>query len=488
MRPRAVVAAVREADRDAVRHDGLPPDSSRPPTARAGRRSPSAASPAPTARWSARPASAPASTQRVGPRLASVDRPSGRWDSCFTLDFAQVAGGNFRPRVKDRYRQWLTHKFGTWWDQFGTSGCVGCGRCVTWCPVGIDVREELARHRCRAVPTPRPSDHRAAAFRRHRRSLAGPPRPCKRLPRGRPRPCRRVVATVRPETADTSRSVSRPTMPALLAGTPGPVRDGRACLASPLPPISVSRFRPDGIELTIRAAGPGDPSDHRASSAGRHARPRGPLGRGWPVERALGPRRGRSSPAASAWRRCGRCIDEILAPRDAFGAVRCLLRRADAGRPPVRRRARRLCAARDDIEVAHDRRPRRTRVARPRRRRHPALRPARLCDWRSDRRLRVRAGADDAGDRGRAARPRRPAGAHLRHARAPHGVRRRAVRPLPAGPVLRLPRRAGVLASPSSATPSVGRDCDACPAAPRSRDLAGHASASSSSPPATAAS
>ncbi len=65
------------------------------------------------------------------------------WDSCFTVGFAKVAGGNFRPRTQDRYRQWLTHKFGTWWDQFGMSGCVGCGRCITWCPVGIDVRAEL---------------------------------------------------------------------------------------------------------------------------------------------------------------------------------------------------------------------------------------------------------------------------------------------------------------------------------------------------------
>ncbi len=49
-----------------------------------------------------------------------------------------------RPSSRARYRQWLTHKFGTWFDQFGSSGCVGCGRCITWCPVGIDVTEELA--------------------------------------------------------------------------------------------------------------------------------------------------------------------------------------------------------------------------------------------------------------------------------------------------------------------------------------------------------
>lgn len=66
-----------------------------------------------------------------------------RWDSCFTLDFAKVAGGNFRPSVKSRYRQWMTHKLASWIDQFGTSGCVGCGRCITWCPVGIDITEEV---------------------------------------------------------------------------------------------------------------------------------------------------------------------------------------------------------------------------------------------------------------------------------------------------------------------------------------------------------
>ncbi len=67
-----------------------------------------------------------------------------RWDSCYSVDYSYIHGGAVRPSSRARYRQWLTHKFGTWIDQFGTSGCVGCGRCVTWCPVGIDVTEELA--------------------------------------------------------------------------------------------------------------------------------------------------------------------------------------------------------------------------------------------------------------------------------------------------------------------------------------------------------
>lgn len=66
------------------------------------------------------------------------------WDSCFTLDFSYLhGGGSVRASTSSRYRHWLTHKLGTWLDQFGSSGCVGCGRCITWCPVGIDLTEEI---------------------------------------------------------------------------------------------------------------------------------------------------------------------------------------------------------------------------------------------------------------------------------------------------------------------------------------------------------
>ena len=66
------------------------------------------------------------------------------WDSCFTAGHSEVAGHPIRDSTKERYRQWLTHKVGSWFDQFDSSGCVGCGRCMTWCPVGIDITEELA--------------------------------------------------------------------------------------------------------------------------------------------------------------------------------------------------------------------------------------------------------------------------------------------------------------------------------------------------------
>lgn len=76
------------------------------------------------------------------------------WDSCFTTEFSYIHGGSIRVSPKSRYRQWLTHKLANWFDQFGMSGCVGCGRCIAWCPVGIDITEEVS-----ALRKPLPVHH-----------------------------------------------------------------------------------------------------------------------------------------------------------------------------------------------------------------------------------------------------------------------------------------------------------------------------------------
>lgn len=66
------------------------------------------------------------------------------WDSCFALGFSLAGESSVRTSTRARYRQWMTHKLASWIDQFGTAGCVGCGRCITWCPVGIDITAEAA--------------------------------------------------------------------------------------------------------------------------------------------------------------------------------------------------------------------------------------------------------------------------------------------------------------------------------------------------------
>ena len=74
-----------------------------------------------------------------------------QWESCFTHQFTYMTAGPERNTIRGRYRHWLRHKLCTWWEQFGSSGCVGCGRCITWCPVGIDLTEEVRRLRKRSL-------------------------------------------------------------------------------------------------------------------------------------------------------------------------------------------------------------------------------------------------------------------------------------------------------------------------------------------------
>ena len=86
------------------------------------------------------------------------------WASCYEFDFTYIHGGTVRQSAESRYRHWITHKLGTWHDQFDSTGCVGCGRCIAWCPTGIDITEEmnalagLADDRWRERPDPGDAD------------------------------------------------------------------------------------------------------------------------------------------------------------------------------------------------------------------------------------------------------------------------------------------------------------------------------------------
>lgn len=278
--------------------------------------------------------------------LDGLDSTAERaWDSCFTSGFARVAGGNFRPRVQDRYRQWLTHKFATWWDQFGSSGCVGCGRCVTWCPVGIDVRDELyaiagsragtRAARARGVLPVAPAPTRIEAAGR----LAAPAvEPSQAAPSAEAVPgasvpvhvppvpaslpldyttCR--VAATRTETPDTTTLVLTDLDPAIVAGRPGQFVMA-ALPAFSAAPISISRFAAGGIELTIRAAGPTTTAITRLAR-GDELGLRGPLGTSWPIELAQG-RDVVIVTGGIGLAPLRPLIEAVLAERDRFGPVR----------------------------------------------------------------------------------------------------------------------------------------------------------------------
>ncbi|HEY5515353.1 MAG TPA: 4Fe-4S dicluster domain-containing protein, partial [Pengzhenrongella sp.] len=79
------------------------------------------------------------------------------WDSCFSREYSYIHGGSVRESSRSRYRQWISHKLGSWQDQFGSSGCVGCGRCITWCPAGIDITAEISALRGEAHDPDRPA-------------------------------------------------------------------------------------------------------------------------------------------------------------------------------------------------------------------------------------------------------------------------------------------------------------------------------------------
>ena len=88
---------------------------------RAGTRSRSAASPAATARMVC-PTCFCSSVEDVTDLTGEHAERTRSWDSCFSVDHSYIHGGSIRPSGRSRYRQWLTHKFGTWYDQFGSSG------------------------------------------------------------------------------------------------------------------------------------------------------------------------------------------------------------------------------------------------------------------------------------------------------------------------------------------------------------------------------
>lgn len=208
------------------------------------------------------------SVREVGTMVEEEENRERFWDSCFSLDHSMIHGGFFRATPKQRFRQWLTHKLGAWESQFGTSGCVGCGRCIAWCPVGIDITEE------------------AKAIRADSRGHVRMPKPRTYKPQaGDPLiPSPAQVIHVREETPDTATLWMEP------AG-PFRFRPGQFNMLS-IPgigdvPISISGQDGAAILHTIRAVG-GVTDALTSLEPGDLVGMRGPFGTSWPMSTARG--------------------------------------------------------------------------------------------------------------------------------------------------------------------------------------------------------
>lgn len=202
--------------------------------------------------------------------LGTADAARDRsWDSCFTSDHSRIHGAEFRPTTKDRYRQWLTHKLSTWHTQFGTSGCVGCGRCIAWCPPGIDLTEEVAALQTDPAPSIALPPYQERVVTSNEDPLV-------------PQSIR--VLSSRQESADVTTLGLEP--PANYRYQPGQFN----MLGLPgigEVPISVSGLANGQIEHTIRSVG----ATTRAlchTLVGESVGIRGPYGSAWPLEQARG--------------------------------------------------------------------------------------------------------------------------------------------------------------------------------------------------------